>query len=803
MHRVHDVRVPAGGRVGRRRDYHHASMGTTTDFDAVLAAAPPDFDERAIIDIAARTFGAHAVAARDLGSERDQTFLLLDAADVPLAVMKLSNAAEDPATLDMEALAVVHAAGVDPGLPLAKPWRSPAAADDATGPEAFRATFQHADGAHHVRLYDVLPGRHRIDPRGLPDAALIGWGETTARLSRALRGFFHPAAQRTMLWDVQHASRTRDLVHAIRDQQRRALVERVLDRYDAVVAPAWPSLRAQVVHGDLTSDNALTDDAGRITGIVDFGDMSHSALIVDLASALDSLLNDRGPDELFRAARLVIDGHQRITPLEPLELRLLGEILATRAAVTITISSWRSDRGLEDATFAERYNGSVARTIEILLDTGWDEVARRFGAEVPLSTTADDRARLIERRIAAMGPALEPLTYEQPLHLVSAQGVWMTDADGRRYLDAYNNVPCVGHAHPRVTEAIARQARRINTNLRYLHEDAIELSERLVATLPDGLDTVFYVNSGSEANDLAWRLATTFTRRRGGLCTRFAYHGISEAIAAFSPESWHRGQRPEHVETWDVPDRVRGEHLGPEAFDAAVARLTDRGVPLAATILDGVLTSDGFAPADAALVQTWVRATHAAGGLWIADEVQGGHGRTGEAMWSFERFGIVPDIVTLGKPMGNGHPVGAVITRREIAQAFADETVFFSTFGGNPVSAAASLAVLDVLADEHVLERVTVAGAAIGDAIRDLCPRYPPLVDVRGAGLAIGVEFGDATTTNAVKEGLRERGVLVGTCGRNGNVLKVRPPLAFTTEEIPVFAGALEATLASVAVARQ
>jgi 4-aminobutyrate aminotransferase-like enzyme/Ser/Thr protein kinase RdoA (MazF antagonist) len=774
-------------------------MGTTTDFDAVLAAAPPDFDEPAIIAIAKQTFGVQAAAARDLGSERDQTFLLLDGAEAPLAVMKLSNAAEDPATLDMEALAVVHAARVDPGLPLAMPWTAP----DPTGTPAFRATFEHADGAHHVRMYDVLPGRHRIDPRGLSDAALIGWGETAARLGRALRGFFHPAAQRTMLWDVQHASRTRDMVHAIRDRERRALVERVLDRYDAVVAPAWPSLRAQVVHGDLTSDNALTDDSGKITGIVDFGDMSHSALIVDLASALDSLLNDRGPDELFRAARLVIDGHQRITPLEPLELRLLGEVLATRAAVTIAISSWRSDRGLEDAAFAERYNGSVARTIAILLDTGWDEVARRFGAEVPAATTATGHERLIERRAAVMGPALEPLTYGQPLHMVSAQGVWMTDIDGRRYLDAYNNVPCVGHAHPRVTEAIARQARRLNTNLRYLHEGAIELSERLIATVPDGLETVFYVNSGSEANDLAWRLATTFTGRRGALCTQHAYHGISEATAALSPETWPGGRQPEHVETWGVPDRLQGEHLEPGAFDDAVERLRERGVGLAATILDGVLTSDGFAPADAALVQAWVRGTRAAGGLWIADEVQGGHGRTGEAMWSFERFGIVPDIVTLGKPMGNGHPVGAVITRRDIAQAFADETVFFSTFGGNPVSAAASLAVLDVLRDECVLDRVTVAGAALRDAIRDLAPRYPILLDVRGVGLAIGVEFVDETTTDEVKEGLRERGVLVGTCGRRGNVLKVRPPLAFTTAEVPVFTEALEATLASVAVARQ
>ncbi len=781
------------------RDYYLANMRTTFDFDAVLAATPPDFDEAAIIDIAHRTFGVRPATARDLGSERDQTFLLQGEGAAPIAVMKLSNGAEDPATLDMEALAVLHALQVDPGLPLAIPWRRPDAPATASpgvdrpDPAAFRATFVHADGAHHVRLYDVLPGRERVDPRGLPDDALVAWGETSARLGRALRGFFHPAAQRTMLWDVQHATRTRDLVHAIRDSERRLLVERVLDRYDAVVAPAWSSLRAQVVHGDLTTDNALTDDLGRISGIIDFGDMSHSALLIDPASVLDSLLNHRDADELFRVARLVLDGYQAITPFEPLELQLIGEVLATRAAVTIAISSWRADRGLEDAAFAERYNASVTQTIETLIAVGWDEVARRFGAEV-LRTTAD-RTELVARRELAMGPALESLTYEQPIVMATARGVWMTDVDGRRYLDAYNNVPCVGHAHPRVTEAIARQSRRLNTNLRYLHAGAIELAERLVATMPVGLDTVFFVNSGSEANDLAWRLAATFTGRRGGLCTRNAYHGISDAVASLSPETWPGGRQPDHVETWDVPDRLRGDHLDAESFEAALGRLMARGVPPAATIMDGILTSDGFAPADAGLVQAWAGMAQGAGALWIADEVQGGHGRTGEALWSFQRHGITPDLVTLGKPMGNGHPVGAVITRREIAAAFARETVFFSTFGGNPVSVAASLAVLDVLADEHVLERVVVTGGELRDGIRDLSAHHPALLDVRGVGLAVGVEFEDAATTAEVKEGLRQRGVLVGTCGRQGNVLKIRPPLAFTTAEVPVFTEAFAATL--------
>ena len=259
------------------------------------------------------------------------------------------------------------------------------------------------------------------------------------------------------------------------------------------------------------------------------------------------------------------------------------------------------------------------------------------------------------------------------------------------------------------------------------------------------------------------RIATAFTGNTGGLCTAFAYHGISDAIAPLSPETWPPGGH-DHVETWAPPDPYREVPADAGAFGAAIERLAARGHAPAVAILDGVLTSDGFLDLPPAYVQALVRRTHDAGGLWIADEVQGGHGRTGDALWSFERFGTTPDLVTLGKPMGNGHPVAAVITRREIAERFGEGTVFFSTFGGNPVSAAAALAVLDVLEDERVLERVRGAGEALRAAVRD---------------------------------GMREHGVLVGTTGPHGNVLKVRPPLAFTPNEIPVFTAALDAALAA------
>lgn len=776
--------------------------------DPVLLAAPPRIDPARALELARTAFGIDAASARDLGSERDRAFMLVRADGSDVAVMKVSNTAEDPATLDMEAEAVLHAVAVDPGLPLAIPRQTV----DGTR----RVALDSAEGTHHVRLYDVLPGRGRSDPRDLPGAAFTGWGETTARLGRALRGFMHPAALRTMLWDVQHASQTRDFLPTIRDAGQRAIVARTLDRFDAVVAPVWPSLRAQVVHADLTTDNTLVDGHGRITGIVDFGDMSFSALITDIASALDSIVSDRPPDDLLRLIRLYLDGYERITPLDDEELRLTGDLLAARAAITIAISSWRSAQGLEDAAFAERYNAAVARTIETLEGIGYDAVARRLagspasgrmGGIEPRATAA-----LIQRRAAVLGPALEPLSYATPIHLDRGEGTWLVDVNGRRYLDAYNNVPSVGHGHPRVTSAIARAARRINTNLRYLHEDAIELAERLVATMPDGLDTVLFVNSGSEANDLAWRLATTATGARGGLCTTFAYHGISEAIAPLSPESWPGGRQPEHIETWAPPDALRGTALDGSAFADALARLRARGTAPAAVILDGALTSDGYPVPEPALVQGWAAAARAAGALWIADEVQGGHGRTGGGLWSFERFGIVPDIVTLGKPMGNGHPVGAVVTRRDLVRHFAEETVFFSTFGGNPVAAAASLAVLDVIADERLVARAADTGEQLRAAIRVAAAEAGPagacVAEVRGLGLAVGVEIcaadgsraPDRATTVALREGLRDRGVLVGTAGVAGNVLKVRPPLVFGPDEVVIFADAFRGALAALDV---
>jgi 4-aminobutyrate aminotransferase-like enzyme len=297
-----------------------------------------------------------------------------------------------------------------------------------------------------------------------------------------------------------------------------------------------------------------------------------------------------------------------------------------------------------------------------------------------------------------------------------------------------------------------------------------------------GLDTVMLVNSGSEANELAWRFALAATGGQGAIVTEHAYHGVTTAIAELSPEEWPAGYRPANVKTIAPPG------TGGTDMQAALERLQ---VPLAATFLDGAFTSDGIRfprPEDVAAI---VEETHAAGGLFVADEVQAGHGRTGDHLWSFVRYGITPDLVTLGKPMGNGYPVAAVITRREIAERLAATTHVFSTFGGNPVAAQAALAVLDVIEDEHLVEHAARVGSRLIGSLEQLGFGF----EVRGRGLLVGVELASADQAERVVNQLRDEGILIGRTGRDENVLKIRPPLVFADKHADQLVTALRELL--------
>jgi 4-aminobutyrate aminotransferase-like enzyme/Ser/Thr protein kinase RdoA (MazF antagonist) len=728
---------------------------------SVLDSAPPQFTIEEAAQIAADLFGLHG-AASALGSERDQAFLLEDGRRG--AVLKISNRREDEAVLDLEEAAIAHVAAVDPDLPVARPL-------------AARAAF---DG-HQVRLFERRHG-HKAGPE-LDDATVREIAAVHARLCLALRSFFHPAAGRELLWNLGAAPRLRPLLEEIADPARQALVARALDRYEERVLPEWPRLRAQVVHGDFNLDNLLLDRRGRVTGILDFGDCCHTALAADVAVALASLLRGRPAEDVFRVARIALDGFASRLPLEPLELELLGDLVAARLAAIVAISAWRSRRFPDNAAYIEAWDDDSWLLLKLLDELGPDEVALRLGARRASAASAE----LIRRRNEALGALLTPLTYARPVHVVRAEGVWIHEPDGQRLLDAYNNVPVVGHCHPRVTEAVVRQTRLGATNARYLAEPLVELAERLLATFPPdvALDTVLLVNSGSEANDLAWRLAAEASGRDGALVTENAYHGVTTATTGLSPEE--RQAAPARVAR--IVPAGSGEDLA-SALDASLAQLEGN---LAATFLDGSLMSDGIYVPETSELRLLVERTRAAGGFYVADEVQAGHGRLGPELWSFARHGVAPDVVTLGKPMGNGYPVAAVVTRRELAERFPSAGRTFSTFGGNPVAASAALAVLDVLEDECLPER----GAGVGERLRKAVESLgkPDIVEVRGRGLLAGVQLSGGELAARVAEELREAGILVGLTGKREDVLKIRPPLVFTDEHAELLLTALDRIL--------
>jgi 4-aminobutyrate aminotransferase-like enzyme len=740
----------------------------------VLEAPPPRFAADQVAEIAAELFGVTGTAV-NLGSERDQTFLIDDGAGGG-GVIKISNLGEDPAVLDLETEAILHVIRVDPGLPVARP-RPTAAAPAAS--ESYRQTVQGEDGVHFVRLFDRMRGR--VGGAELGDETVRDFAATHARLNLALRGFFHPAAGRELLWDLKRAAELRPLLASIADKQRRQLVADVIDRFEQHVVPRWPLLRSQVVHGDFTLDNVFLDEGDRVAGIVDFGDTGHTAEVADFAIALASLLRGRPNDDVFRAGRIAVDAYVGRVPFEPHELEVLGDLVAARLAALVAISAWRVERYPENAEYIQAWDADSWQLLELFAARGPDEVARAFGAAAPVEPTEE----LTRRRRQLLGAALTDLTYEHPVHAVRGEGVWLFEANGRRLLDAYNNVPVVGHCHPRVTEAVVRQTRTLNTHARYLYEPLIEVAERLAASMPPGagLDTVMLVNSGSEANELAWRLATATTGNGGAIVTEHAYHGVTAAVSDLSPEEWPHGY------TAATTELVAPLGLE-EDMPRAIERLEATGVGLAATFLDSGFTSDGIHVPSPHSLAAVVDSTHAAGGLFVADEVQAGHGRSGEHLWMFASYGIAPDLVTLGKPMGNGYPVAAVVARSEIVDRFATQTRVFSTFGGNPVAARAAVAVLDVIEDERLVENAGRVGARLRRALEELRDDSS-ISAVRGRGLLIGVELPDATAAERVVNSLRDDGILIGRTGRGGNVLKIRPPLVFRDEHADALVEAL------------
>ncbi|MDH3439883.1 MAG: aminotransferase class III-fold pyridoxal phosphate-dependent enzyme [Gammaproteobacteria bacterium] len=408
-----------------------------------------------------------------------------------------------------------------------------------------------------------------------------------------------------------------------------------------------------------------------------------------------------------------------------------------------------------------------------------------------------DVEALIERRERLLGPG-NPLFYEDPVHLVRGEGVWLHDADGTRYLDCYNNVPCVGHCHPRVVEALCAQAGTLNTHTRYLHENILDYAENLLSKFDDSLDRVAIACTGSEANDLALRIARINTGGEGFICTNATYHGNTTAVAQLNSIFEPIGGYGANVRMVSWPDSYRaynnleGEALADAYADevrAAIDAFRERGIGFAGMIVCPIFANEGLPDVPRGYMEKAIGHVRAAGGLYLADEVQAGFGRTG-GWWGYQQSGVVPDIVTLGKPMGAGHPISAVVARGDLLDNYRRHEMYFNTFGGNPVSCAVAMAVIDVIDDEGLVENAAVVGDYVLQGFRELQSRHEMIGDVRGSGLFFGLDLvsdREAKTpapdkARSVVNTMRQHGVLMSKIGEHDNVLKLRPPLCFSKE---------------------
>ncbi|ESY86772.1 4-aminobutyrate aminotransferase [Mesorhizobium sp. LNHC220B00] len=421
-----------------------------------------------------------------------------------------------------------------------------------------------------------------------------------------------------------------------------------------------------------------------------------------------------------------------------------------------------------------------------------------------VDSAASEQA-LLERRARLLGPTYRAF-YRSPIHLVRGSGVWLYDAQGRKYLDAYNNVASVGHCHPRVVEALSGQAATLNTHTRYLSEIILDYAERLLGTLPSHLGHAMFTCTGSEANDLAIRIAQHSTGNTGVIITDFAYHGATIATAQLSPAAVGAAGVPARHRAVAAPDTFRDG--GRAAYDfarnvaSAIEDMRAQNIRPAALLLDSAFSSDGIFFPNASVMREAADHVRKAGGIVIADEVQSGFGRLGQGMWGFANYGLAPDIVTMGKPIGDGHPMGAVIVRPQLVSSFGSNTGYFNTFGGNPVAAAVGIAVLDVIEGEGLIENARTVGAYTGELLRALQGRHGMVADVRQNGLYFGVELTEdeataAAKTSSVVEAMREDGVLISSCGPRGNVLKIRPPLPFARDNAEQLAEALDRALSN------
>jgi 4-aminobutyrate aminotransferase-like enzyme/Ser/Thr protein kinase RdoA (MazF antagonist) len=744
---------------------------------------------------------------RPLPSYIDQNFLV-ECGERDAWVLKVANGSEEEPILDLENRAMERLAQAEPGI-------APRIRTSMSGREI--EAIELRGSRHLIRLVSYLPGPLLADATGVARRTWESLGEALGRVDRALEGFSHPAMKRWLRWDLAHAEWVIGRDELFKAARRRHLVQRFGLQFLGDVKRVLPNLPQTVVYNDANNRNITVQDGAtgtRVQGFFDFGDIVYTARVFEVAVACAyAILDQHDPLQVMGA---LVRGYHSVLPLTDGEFRAVFPSMCMRLVLSVTISAQDAKQEPEN-DYIRVSEDSAWQTLDRLSEVEPTEVEtalRHSCGEHRSEPGGLPQDRILALRRRYLSPSLS-LSYRKPIEIVRGRMQYLFDSDGRCYLDCVNNVCHVGHCHPKVVEAAQRQIELLNTNTRYLHENIVRYAERLLALIPDPLNVCFVVNSGSEANELAVRLARTYTGRYDIIAIKAGYHGNTSTLIDLSSYK-HDGPGgsgpPEWLHRVPCPDTYRGLYRenDPDAASKyadhvreAIENAQAQGREIAGFISEPVMGCGGqIFPPDGYLRDAY-RHARASGAVCIADEVQVGFGRLGSDMWAFEMQGATPDIVTLGKPIGNGHPLAAVITTREIADAFDNGMEFFSTFGGNPVSCAVGLAVLDVLDEEKLRENALEVGAELEAGFRSLADRHESIGDVRGQGFFFGVEFvknrrtrepAPEILTSAI-EASRETGVLLSSDGPDQNVLKFKPPMQFNRTDAQLLLATLDRAL--------
>jgi len=740
-----------------------------------------------------------------LPGEIDRNYLL-KTDDGEIGILKIAPAGVDRVEIECQLAVLQHLSGGElqglvPEIIKARDGRTIVDVQDEDGNDGL------------MRMVSYLEGRPLADAEPPGPELLAEIGHSLGHLDRALELFDHHGAHRRIVWDLARLLELSDLLDLV-DPEIQPLVKVGLERFAQEVAPRIDQLPRCVIHNDANDHNLLIrqDEFGvtRLSGIIDFGDMVHTIRVAELAIACAYAMLDA--EDPWQVARDLTRGYEDVIPLSDIERQVLPDLIVGRLCNSLLLSADGRRQSPDDEylTISERPVTELLRRLSMTIPP------KSMGSGAAKNMTPRrSPEEILQLRRDHLGHNLS-VSYQRPLKIVRGQGQYLYDESGRRYLDLVNNVCHVGHCHPHVVEAGQRQMAVLNTNSRYLHDALPEYIVQLTTTFPDPLSVCFLVCSGTEANNLALRLARAHTRSRQVVILDHAYHGNSPSLVEISPykcEGSGGDGLAAHAHKVPCPDIYRGDYRGPDAADRyaeevekKVETIEESGAIVGAIMAESFLGCGGQIIPPAGFMKRAFSAVRDHGGVCIADEVQVGFGRAGTHMWAFESLGVVPDIVTLGKPIGNGHPLAAVVTTPEIAASFDTGMEYFNTFGGNPVSSAIGLAVLEVIEKENLQHHALAMGERLMSGLAQLAKRHELIGDVRGQGLFIGAELvldrdsrmPAPREADILVEAMKERGFLLSTDGPDHNVIKIKPPMVLSADDIDDTLSAMDEVLATI-----